>query len=82
MWDEPPSVVLPQIQCPTLIVPAGPLPDRANSEFSKMREIMVAEASKIIRNCIVKWIPDTMHDIGYHKPNELAQVIREFIKGK
>ena len=82
MWDEPPSVVLPQIQCPTLIVPAGPLPDRANSEFSKMREIMVAEASSITRNCIVKWIPDTMHDIGYHKPNELAQVIREFIKGK
>lgn len=82
MWDEPPSVVLPKIQCPTLIVPAGPLPDRANSEFSQMREIMVAEASKITRNCIVKWIPDTMHDIGYHKPNELAQVIREFIKGK
>jgi pimeloyl-ACP methyl ester carboxylesterase len=82
MWDEPPSVVLPNIQCPTLIVPAGPLPDRANSEFSQMREIMVAEASKITRNCIVKWIPDTMHDIGYHKPNELAQVIREFIKGK
>lgn len=82
MWDEPPSVVLPQIQCPTLIVPAGPLPDRANSEFSKMREIMVAEASTIIRNSVVKWIPDTMHDIGYHKPNELAQVILEFIKGK
>ena len=82
MWDEPPSVVLPKIQCPTLIVPAGPLPDRANSEFSQMREIMVAEASKITRNCIVKWIPDTMHDIGYHKPKELAQVIREFIKGK
>ena len=43
---------------------------------------MVAEALKITRNCIVKWIPDTIHDIGYHKPDELAQVVREFIEGK
>lgn len=81
MWGEPPSIVLPQIQCPTLVIPAGPSPERANSEFAKMREIMVAAALEITRNCTVRWIPDTIHDIGYHKPDELAQVIREFIKG-
>jgi hypothetical protein len=27
----------------------------------------------------VRWIPDTIHDIGYHKPAELAQVIKEFL---
>ncbi|MDA0733433.1 MAG: alpha/beta hydrolase [Chloroflexi bacterium] len=81
MWGEPPSIVLPQIQCPTLVIPAGPSPERANSEFAKMREVMVAAALEITRNCTVRWIPDTIHDIGYHKPDELAQVIREFIKG-
>ena len=32
-----------------------------------------------IRNCRICWIPDTIHDIGYHKPGELAQVIAEFL---
>ena len=79
MWDEPPSSVLPRILCPTLIVPAGPLPERAGSEFAKMRERMVAAAEQAMANCTVRWIPETIHDIGYHKPDELAQVIREFV---
>lgn len=82
MWDEPPSLVLPQIQCPTLLVPAGPRPDRANSEFARMREGMVEAAHQIIRDCRVQWIPDTIHDIGYHKPQELAQAIREFLEAQ
>ncbi len=81
MWGEPPSMVLPRIECPTLIVPAGPSPERANSEYAKMREIMVAAASEITGNCTVRWISNTIHDIGYHKPDDLSQVIREFIEG-
>ncbi len=80
MWDEPPSAILPRIQCPTLIIPAGPLPERAGSEFAKMRERMVAAAEQATANCTVRWIPETIHDIGYHKPDELAQVIREFVE--
>ena len=80
MWDEPPTVILPQILCPTLIVPAGPLPERAGSEFAKMRERMVAAAEQVMANCTVRWIPETIHDIGYHKPDELAQVIRQFVE--
>ena len=80
MWDEPPSMVLPRILCPTLIVPAGPLPERAGSEFAKMRERMVAAAEQVMANCTVRWIPETIHDIGYHKPDELAQVIRQFVE--
>lgn len=79
MWDEPPSAVLPRVQCPTLLVPAGPRADRANTEFSRMRELMVAAASEITPSCRVHWIPDTIHDIGYHKPQELAQAIRDFL---
>ena len=79
MWNEPPSQVLPRVQCPTLVVPAGSLPGRANTEFARMREIMVGAATRIIPDCTVKWIPKTMHDIGYHKPDELAGVIRDFL---
>ena len=39
MWDEPASDTWPRISCRTLIVPAGPMPERAGTEFARMREI-------------------------------------------
>ncbi len=80
MWGEPPSVTLPRISCPTLIVPAGPRPERAGSEFSRTKEVMVAAAARAVKDNRVRWIPDTIHDIGYHKPDELARVIMEFLE--
>ena len=81
MWNEPPSVVLPKVPVPALVVAAGPRPERANSSFSRQREVMVAAAEKALPNGRVHWIPDTIHDIGYDKPAELAAVIREFLEG-
>ena len=80
MWETPPSVTLPEVTCPTLIVAAGPQPDRANTEFARLREIMVSAAESIIPDCEVIWIADTIHDIGYHKPALLASIIEEFIR--
>ncbi|PKB79326.1 MAG: hypothetical protein BZY88_13895 [SAR202 cluster bacterium Io17-Chloro-G9] len=82
MWDEPPSSSLPNVKCPALLVPAGPRAERANSDFAKMREEMVEMASNTIADCQVHWIPNTMHDIGYHKPGELAEVIIQFLAQK
>ena len=82
MWDEPPPTTLPLVKCPVLLVPAGPRPERAGSEFALMREEMVEMASKAISDCRVHWIPNTMHDIGYHKPRELADVIIDFLNEK
>ena len=79
MWNEPASHLWGRISCPTLIVPAGPGAENAASAFVKLREDMVGAASMAIRNCRICWIPDTIHDIGYHKPGELAQVIAEFL---
>ncbi len=79
MWDYPPSAVLPSVNCSTLIVPAGPTPERADSEFAQRRRLMVESATDYLKNCRVNWIPETIHDIGYHKPVELARVIREFL---
>lgn len=80
MWDDPASNAWPRIKCPSLIVPAGPPADRANTEFALNRKRMVNLAAEGIPNCRVNWIPETIHDIGYHKPQELAQVILRFLE--
>lgn len=80
MWDEPPSVTLPQILCPTLIIPAGPRPERAGAEFARTKERMVNAAAAAIPHNQVHWIPETIHDIGYHKPDTLAQTIHSFLQ--
>jgi pimeloyl-ACP methyl ester carboxylesterase len=79
MWDHPASTILPKIACRTLIVAAGPSPDRAGSEFARMRQVMVGAAAAAVPDCRVHWIPETIHDIGYDKPVELAAVIRDFL---
>ena len=79
MWDQPPATVLPQITCPAMIVAAGPRPDRAGSDFSIRREEMVTAAAGFLKDGQVHWIPNTIHDIGYHKPVELAGLIKIFI---
>ena len=81
MWDDPASDAWPRIECPALIVPAGPSPERANTDFALTRKRMVEMAAAGIPNSRVHWIPNTIHDIGYHKPNELATVIGEFLDG-
>ncbi len=79
MWDDPCSHTLPQVQCPALLIAAGPLPERANSDFAQLRRRMVGAAEAALSNGRAHWIPETVHDIGYHKPEELAQVILEFL---
>ena len=79
MWGDPASVTFPNIRCPTLIVPAGPRPDRAGSSFNTTKTVMVEAAARAVPNNRVHWIPETIHDIGYHKPDELAAAILEFL---
>ncbi|MAZ59742.1 MAG: hypothetical protein CL753_04730 [Chloroflexi bacterium] len=79
MWNEPPSTVIPRINCPILIIPAGPKPERAHTEFSRMREIMVEAVVGVAKDVRVEWIMDTIHDIGYDKPKELADVILRYV---
>ena len=81
MWEEPTSAVYDQIACPTLIIPAGPTPERANTERALAKRAGVEGAARSIRQSRVRWIPETVHDIGYHKPQELAEVMLEFLSG-
>ena len=79
MWKDSPSTAWPLIECPTLIVPAGPLPHLAGTEAARNKAARVAAAAQGISNSRVHWIPETIHDIGYHKPADLAAVVLEFL---
>ena len=81
MWEEPASDFYSRIACPSIIIPAGPTPDRADSDRARQKREGVAAASAAIRDCRVSWIPETVHDIGYHKPEELARVMDKFLSG-
>ena len=81
MWEEPASALYDKVACPTIIIPAGPTPERADTERAIAKRTGVDAASRSIRQSQVRWIPETVHDIGYHKPRELAEVMLEFLSG-
>ena len=80
MWDDPVSDAWPRLSCPTLVVAARPSAAESPTDFDLMRERMMDLAERAIPDGRVHWIPDTIHDIGYHKPGELAGVIVEFLE--
>ena len=79
LWTEPPSTMFRRVECPVLVVPAGPGRRSAGSQFARMREEMAEAARAAIPDCRVEWVPDTIHDIGYHKPGELSRIVLRFL---
>lgn len=80
MWEEPSARSYPDVSCPTVIIPAGPTTQNAGSERAMVKQARVEAAAQAIGNSMVRWIPETVHDIGYHKPAELAQVMGDFLE--
>ena len=81
MWEEPASSCYFQVACPTIIIPAGPRSGQEESRRAIQKRERVAAAQATIKCCQVCWIEDTVHDIGYHRPGELARVMDEFLSG-
>ena len=79
MYDEPTSTVWDRVDCPTLLVPAGPRPGQANTDRARIKVERVQAAVEAMKDCRARWVPETVHDIGYDKPQELAHVIRQFM---
>ena len=81
MWEEPACEPYFRIACPTVVIPVSPTPERADSERAKQKQAHVDAAEKAIPRCRGRWIPESFHDIGYHKPGTLARVMDEFLSG-
>ena len=81
MWSDPSSLKLSQVRCPTMLVAAERRRQDGNDEFLRRRREQVDAAQAALSDSRVVWIPDTGHDIGYEKPEELADTLREFLAG-
>ena len=79
IWEEPAASVYSKVNCPTILIPARPSRRRANSERALLKQEAVKYAEQTIPNCQVEWILETVHDLGYHKPQELSRVMENFL---
>lgn len=79
MWERPASDMWGEVVCPSMIIPAGPLPVSGHMERFWNKQSRVALASKGLRASRVHWIQETIHDIGYHRPDYLVDVISSFL---
>ncbi|MBM3924852.1 MAG: alpha/beta hydrolase [SAR202 cluster bacterium] len=73
MWDQKPSHLYRQVQCPTLVLacrqglPKGPSEDP--------RVVQVERARGLLPNADVRWLDDTIHDVPLQRPRDLAEII-------
>ena len=81
MWEEPASNCYAKVACPTIIIPAGSRSGQEQSQRAVQKRERVAAAEATIKHCRVCWVEDTVHDVGYHRPEELARVMDEFLSG-
>ena len=62
---------------------AGDLPpaEAAANAVRQAGMAQVAAAEQSLRRCQVAWFEDTMHDVPWHRPEQLAQAMAGFIQG-
>lgn len=85
MWDETPDDLFGAVRAPTLYVLAEGLrapEDTAEDGFLAAKRHGAALASQRMnsaRSVEVIWMPDTVHDIPLHRPDELAARMVNFL---
>ena len=79
MWSDPVNKLMPQVQCPTLLVSAQGRSDVVTPEYLERRRANVESARAALPNSRVVWIQDSGHDIGYEQPEKLASAVKEFL---
>ncbi len=80
LWAFTPADHFPKITCPVLITPARGYGDPLRDETRT--EVIASTAAQLTHiRCQVIWFDDTIHDIPWHRPTELATVINSFIQG-
>ena len=78
MWSDPTYLQLPLVKCPTLLVPAGGRSVDSTHQINQRRVERVEGTRAMMDNCVVEWIENTGHDIGYEQPEQLAHALERF----
>lgn len=80
IWEFNSRAHYPRVRCPVLMVPTRPKEPldgfaRLRNEY-RLRGIEQAQA--VIRDLRVHWMKDTIHDVPFQRPRELALLIDQF----
>ncbi len=76
LWEHKPSLLFPQIRCPTLILPARK--DPPDGTWSDRRERLVRRAECLLPKGRVVWLEDSIHDVPLQRPRRVAQLLLDF----
>ena len=78
LWEQRLSELCERVSCPVLFAVAERQGEGRQRQWLEMKREGVERARQRLRDCQVRWFPDTIHDIPLHRPAELAEAIEEF----
>jgi pimeloyl-ACP methyl ester carboxylesterase len=80
LWDQRLAPVLEQVACPILgIIAEAPQPLGEADPFQEAKQRTLAQAAQH-DNVHIVTIPDTIHDIPLHRPEELVRLIGDWLE--
>jgi pimeloyl-ACP methyl ester carboxylesterase len=83
MWRYRPESLYSHIACPTLVVVTelpNSFPKDVRNQKLEMNERFLPEAMAGLRLCRVQVMEQTHHEVPFHKPEELANLITSFVR--
>ena len=83
MWRYRPATFYPHITCPTLVVVTelpNSFPKDVRNQKLEMNERFLPEAMAGLRNCRVQVMEQAHHEVPFHKPVELANLLSSFLR--
>ncbi len=83
MWRYRPQSLYPHITCPTLVVVTelpNSFPKELRNQKLEMNERFLPEAMAGLKWCRVQVMEQTHHEVPFHKPLELANLITSFLR--
>jgi pimeloyl-ACP methyl ester carboxylesterase len=78
IWEHRPSELWAQVQCPVLMIPAVPPEphDERTRDVLENKRRNIAVAEERLKRSQTIWMTDTLHDIPWQRPGELAEAIK------
>jgi pimeloyl-ACP methyl ester carboxylesterase len=75
LWSFNPADYFARVACPTLIVNAVSPGETVSPEGQRYARRAAAGIAQVE----IKWMPDTSHDIPWHRPEALAEILNDFL---
>lgn len=80
MWKHRPSELLSSIECPVLLMPTRRTTNNTDLEQER-KERAVKRAGALLPVSKTVWFDDSVHDVPLQRPEAVARVITEHIRG-